>query len=119
VRTGGQAQSGSISVDRIKQLLPDLRQGRNQAYVGWDLKVLPLDNGNGVPLVLGVDPDSPGDSAGLRFGDVVRRVQDTLVRDVPDVCDILGSKASGDRVKVSGIRLSRGGGTFTARVRLR
>jgi S1-C subfamily serine protease len=111
-----QNQNAAISIDRARSLLPDLEAGRDSGYVGWDL--LPVDlSGKGVLFVEGVDASSPAARAGLRFGDVIVELDDTRVRTVPDVCDIVDSKSPGDRLKISGLHLD--GGELATAARLR
>ena len=120
VATSGQNQNGAISIDRAKSLLPGLKAGEDSGYVGWDLVPLETDDGTPYLFVQGVDSGSPGDAARLIFGDVVSRVADTPVTTVPDVCDILGSKGPGDRVKVSGTSLAvTGFPDYTVTVKLK
>jgi S1-C subfamily serine protease len=110
--TGQENQNGAISIDRAKALLGDLTANRDSGYVGWAL--IPISDGLGVD---GVDPDSPAERAGLRPGHVVQALDDTPVATVADVCDIIGAKSSGDRLKISGVWF-RDGSPFTFRARL-
>jgi S1-C subfamily serine protease len=114
--TGQENQNGAIAVDRAKAVLRDLTANRDSGYVGWNL--LPVRGDElGFLFVQGVDPDSPADRANLAYGDAIFEVDDTPVATVADVCDIVGSKSSGDRLKIAGIstptRLP-----FTVRARL-
>ena len=83
--------------------------GKDSGYVGWDLIKLEADDGTPYLFVQGVDSGSPADDAKLIFGDVVTDVADTPVTTIPEVCDILGSKGPGDKVKVSGASLAVSG----------
>ena len=53
----------------------------------------------------------------MLFGDRIDKVDNTGVEGVPDVCDILGSKAAGDSVKVAGVELD--GSPYTTTIKLR
>ncbi len=110
-----QNQNGAIAIDRAKSLLKGLEAGEDTGYVGWNIQNI-ADLNNKL-YVVSVDSNSPADRANLVFGDRVDELDGTAVQDVPDVCDILGSKSAGDRMKVGGIVLD--GRTYTTTVRLR
>ena len=107
---GRQSQNVAISMDRAKGLLPDLTAGKDVGYVGWDLAIVDL-SGTEYVFVESADSGSPADEANLVYGDVLTEVDGTKVETIPEVCDILGSKSPGDRVKVQGVSL----GTTPAR----
>lgn len=115
---GRQNQNGAISIDRARSLLKDLTANRSSGYVGWD--VFPGKTRGGTPylFVIGVDANSPAERAQLRFGDLVAEIDNTAVGTVAEACDIIGSKSSGDRLKISGVDAATGR-IFTVRARLR
>jgi S1-C subfamily serine protease len=108
-----QNQNGAISMTRARSLLPDLEAGRDSGYVGWQLSVLDasqiesivganLDKSGKTLVVISVDANSPAEKAKLVTADTVEQVDDTPVSTYADVCDIIGSHSSGDRLKISG-----------------
>lgn len=117
--TGGgapiQGQSYAISVNLIKEELPDLEAGRNSAYVGWDLvpnndevaSVLESIFEASVPtsrglVVVNVDSGSEAEAAKLVSGDIITEIEGVSVESVQDVCDILLSKNPGATISVGG-----------------
>jgi S1-C subfamily serine protease len=115
-----QNQNGAISIDRARSQLADLRSNEDSGYLGWQLQPFDLRRLGTTLIVLGVDPNSPADRANLVFGDAVTEIDDTKVNSVADVCDIVGSKSSGDRLKVSGLTVVAGRVLpYTVRPRLR
>ncbi len=60
------------------------------------------DRGTKFLFITGVDPNSPAERANLAFGDAVFEIDDTEVGSVAEACDIIGSKSSGDRLKITG-----------------
>jgi S1-C subfamily serine protease len=113
--SGAQNQNGAIAIDRAWSVLPDLRKGEDLGYVGWNLENVPELNND--LYVLGVDATSPADNGRLLFLDRIDELDGTVVENVPDVCDILGSKSPGDSMKVTGQEAD--GDAFTINVRLR
>jgi S1-C subfamily serine protease len=110
-----QNQNGAIAIDRARSLLPALERGQDKGYVGWSIQNI-ADLNNEL-YVISVDANSPADRAELVFGDRVDELDNTAVKNVPEVCDILGSKAAGDRLKVAGVVLD--GRSYTTTVRLK
>jgi S1-C subfamily serine protease len=105
-----QNQNGAIAISRIKSLLSDLKAGENTGYVGWgDWLTFPW--GDRDALVVGsVAASTPAAQNGIKVADVILAVDGTPVETVSDLCDILGSKASGDTLEVdrlSFLRLGR------------
>ncbi len=100
---GRQNQNGAISIDRARSLLKDLTANRSSGYVGWNVVPIKTDGGTEFLFITGVDPNSPAERANLAFGDAVLEIDDTKVGSVAEACDIIGSKSSGDRLKVSGL----------------
>jgi S1-C subfamily serine protease len=117
VSTGGESsqnQNGAIAIDRAKTLLPDLENGQDSGYVGWSLQ--PIADLNNDLYVISVEANSPAEKGGMLFGDRVDELDNTAVENIPDVCDILGSKSAGDSVKVGGQQLD--GRTYTTTIKL-
>ena len=117
VTTGSESQNqnGAIAVDRAKSIMGGLEQGEDQGYVGWNLT--PIESLNNDLYVIGVEANSPAEKGRMLFGDRVDELDDTAVENIPDVCDILGSKSSGDSVKVRGVELD--GSAYVTTIRLR
>lgn len=131
-----QGQFYAISVNRVRQLLPDLLVGESQANLGWDLvPVTQVD----LPEIFAEDPDlagqggatlgqevadrlaqegidgmyvwgtesgSPAEAANLYFGDLVTSIDGQPVGTVQDVCDLVLSRRPGATVQVSGYYLN-------------
>jgi S1-C subfamily serine protease len=116
--SGRQNQNGAISIDRARSLLKDLTANRSSGYVGWNVVPIKTDRGSKFLFVTGVDPNSPAERSNLTFGDAVFEIDDTEVGSVSEACDIIGSKSSGDRLKITGLNVpSRK--FFIVRTRLR
>lgn len=128
-----QGQFYAISVDRVKTVLPDLKAGKSQSDVGWNLRQLSqidlsvvfandedFGTDGGATLgkevadilernevdglyVLNSETDSPAERAGLGRGDLVASIEGEPVTKVQDVCDIISAKNPGDKVRVDGL----------------
>lgn len=131
-----QGQGYAISIDHIKEVLPDLKAGRSAANLGWD--VVPLEDVDIVSIfagdsdyasrrigravlrqirrpprtrglyVLGVASGSPADKAHFFFGDLISRLEGTSVNTVADMCSVLLSQPPGGTVKVRGQLINSG-----------
>jgi S1-C subfamily serine protease len=130
-----QGQGYAISIDHIKELLPDLRAGKSRADVGWSLT--PLSDLNLVTLFTN-DPDfhsaqlgtavakvvqqqgikglfvlttgtgSPARNAKIGYGDSIQTIEGRPVNSVGDVCDILESARPGSSIRVAGHQINSG-----------
>ena len=131
-----QGQFYSISVNRVRQLLPDLLAGRSQANLGWklyprsevDLREIfandpdfagqggaafgqqmteQLDQ-DGVEglYVWDTEPGSSAEAGNLGDGDLVTRIDGRLVSTVQEVCDLVLPKRPGETVRVDGLYLN-------------
>jgi S1-C subfamily serine protease len=136
---GGQGSVGigfAVPVDTLKDLLPQLRQGKEirRAYLGVSManvtpelaeeQDLPVEQG---AIVQTVEDGSPADDAGLRAGessatgevarggDVIVSVDGDAVESADDVVAAVAGKQPGDRVE---LEYYRGDEKRTATVRL-
>jgi S1-C subfamily serine protease len=114
-----QNQNGAISIDRARSLMRNLSANRDSGYLGWQLVTLEastieqitnasLDKRGQTIIVTGVDPNSPAERGKVEVADTINEIDDTPVNSVADVCDVIGSKSSGDRLKISGETLFAG-----------
>jgi S1-C subfamily serine protease len=131
-----QGQFYSISVNRVRQLLPDLLAGRSQANLGWklyprsevDLREIFANDPDfagqggaafGQQMTEQLDQDrveglyvwytEPGSSAeagNLGKGDLVTRIDGRPVSTVQEVCDLVLPKRPGETVRVDGLYLN-------------
>jgi serine protease DegQ len=121
INTSGLARGAAltipaVTVDRVVDfLLKGGRVARPFIGVGMQPVRLPdklvsklnLTNGNGV-IVLGVEPGSPADKAGMIVGDVLIALNDRLTGDTDDVQAELTPESVGQTIKAT---LLRGGET--------
>jgi S1-C subfamily serine protease len=104
---GGQGSVGigfAVPVDTLKQLLPQLREGKEirRAYLG--VVMGPADRG---AQVQEITPDSPADDAGLRAGsdgDVITAIDGKAVTGPDDVVEAVAAKQPGDTIEVEYLR---------------
>jgi S1-C subfamily serine protease len=124
-----QGQYYAIAMDRIKTLLPNLEAGKSQGYVGWSLSpvdqvslsqafaddpvfqsaklgstvqsILQRNNVKGL-YVIDSTTGSPAKAAKLGFGDLILSIENTPVKSVSDMCDIVQSHGPGDKLLVRG-----------------
>ena len=124
-----QGQYYAISVDHVREFLPDLEAGTSTTDAGWDMSPVgtvaladifaadpdfaSAETGQAVEQQVGPegvdglyvwrsDTGSPAGEANIVFGDMVTSVEGTAVRSVSEVCDILASHAPGDTLEVKG-----------------
>jgi putative serine protease PepD len=98
----GQAQNigFAISIDHAKSLIEQLQQGDVPAHALLGVVTQPSPDGNGVEVVQ-VDPGSGAETAGLRAGDVITKVDSTVI-DGPDTLGgVIAGHQPGDKVTVT------------------
>lgn len=134
-----QGQYYAISIDHIKQVLPNLEAGHSQANVGWDLAPINevdlaqqfgqdprwndstlgqrVQNALSKPpattglYVLGSATGSPAEKANIGWGDVMDHIENTPVNTVADVCSIVQSHGAGDTLFIHGQYLNSANST--------
>jgi S1-C subfamily serine protease len=70
----------------------------------------------GPSIIAKVEKGTPADKAGLKPGDLIVKVGDTMVRSARDVRDAVSKSKAGDKIKITVRR--RGGGEKTVEVTL-
>jgi putative serine protease PepD len=102
---GGNVGVGfAVSSNTVRNVVPKLAGGQSIArpYIGIQSTDAP---GGGAEIVT-VNPGTPGDSAGLRQGDIITKVDGQAVRQSGDVSSLITSKKPGDKVE---LQVQRGG----------
>ena len=110
---GNQGIGFAIPVNSAKRIVSRLIQGKTIQY-GWlgitvqdltqDLaKYFGLSEKSGC-LVVGIVADGPAEKAGLKEGDVIRRIGDNAVSSVREILAIVGSTEVGKKLKVVIVR---------------
>ena len=98
----GQAQNigFAISIDHAKSLIEQLQQGDVPAHALLGVGTQPSQDGKGVEVAQ-VDPGSAADKAGLQQGDVITKVDGTVI-DGPDTLGgVIAGHKPGDQVSVT------------------
>ncbi len=98
----GQAQNigFAISIDHAKTLLGQLAKGQVPAHAHLGVGIQPTTNGNGV-TVANVNSGSAAAKAGLRTGDIITKVDGTVI-DTPDSLGAaIAAHQPGDHVTVT------------------
>jgi putative serine protease PepD len=122
----GQGEPGSIGlgfaipIDEVLPVVKQMIKGETPTHARMGISVenassgSTTDVGNGAK-VQNVDNGSPAQSAGLKSGDVITKVDNHLISSSDDLVAIVRSYRPGDSVKVT---YTRGGSTHTVQVTL-
>lgn len=111
----------AVAIDRARQVLADLREGRSRAWTGLtfgypadaDLQAAGLPPGL---RVTGVVPGTPAAEAGVEAGALLAGIDGTAIRNtLASYCEAIGDRRSGDRVALS---LAAPGESRTRQVRI-
>lgn len=126
---GGESkQSGSIGlgfaipIDQAKRVANDLIKKGQPVYPQIGAQVLMRDTGDGATIAQdgiggspAITPNGPADKAGLKPGDVITKLDDTIVDSGPTLISTIYQHQPGDKVKLT---FKRGGKEQTAQVTL-
>jgi serine protease Do len=102
----------SVPVNVAKRLLPQLKKGKVvRGFLGVNIESVNkkwqeaygLKAPEGA-LVQSVEKGKPADKAGLKYGDVVTRVDDVTVKNNRDLIDYVSSKAPGAKITIAYLR---------------
>ena len=102
----------AVPVNVAKRLLPQLKKGKVvRGFLGVNIESVDkkwqeaygLKAPEGA-LVQSVEKGKPADKAGLKYGDVVTRVDDVAVKNNRDLIDYVSSKAPGAKITIGFIR---------------
>jgi serine protease Do len=105
----------SVPVNVAKRLLPQLKKGKVvRGFLGVNIESVNrkwqeaygLKSPEGA-LVQSVEKGKPADKAGLKYGDVVTRVDDVAVKNNRDLIDYVSSKAPGTKITIAYLRDGR------------
>jgi putative serine protease PepD len=98
----GQAQNigFAISIDHAKSLIEQLQQGDVPAHALLGVVTQPSQDGKGVEIAQ-VDPGSAADKAGLQQGDVITKVDDTVIDGPETLGGVISGHKPGDKVSVT------------------
>lgn len=125
----------SITSNRVKEVLPDLKAGKNIADAGWNLQAFsetPISSlyeltGYGTAaegerldqqlqaagidgmVVLAVSTPSPAEDAQITGGDMITAINGAPVTSYAQVCDALRSATPGQVMNVEGVYITSGG----------
>ena len=110
---GGEGNIGigfAVPINTVKQLLPQLRQGRvHRARLGVQVQTPPIDEDEarslGLPkpegaIISMVEHDSPAERAGLRAGDVIVDYNGKAVSDGAQLTTLVVSTPAGTKVPI-------------------
>ena len=112
---GGSVGIGfAVASNTLRDVVPKLTRGEsiNRAYLGVSTGARPGTTG---AVIGSVVSGGPGEDAGLRAGDVIRRVAGETVQEPDDVGAAVNGRKPGDRIDVE---VRRDGGTVTIPVTL-
>ena len=112
--SGGNVGVGfAVSSNTVRAVVPKLAGGQTIArpYIG----IQSTDALGGGAEIVEVNPNTPGDEAGLREGDTITKVDGKDVRQSADVSRLISGKKPGDEVE---LEVTRAGRTETIKVKL-
>ena len=121
--TGGGAENlgFAISIDQLKPLIEELKEGGGEVAIGAFLGVRSVDLDDLLPAVLdrfGIDLDrgafvgevvsgSAAEDAGLQAGDVITAIDGEEISSAADVGEVIAALEPGDEVELTIVRDSR------------
>ncbi|MFH8404498.1 S1C family serine protease [Streptomyces sp. NPDC018019] len=126
---GGESQSGSIGlgfaipIDQAKRVADDLIKKGQPVYPQIGAHVLMRDTGDGATIAqdggtdgsASVTPNGPADKAGLKPGDTITKLDNTIIDSGPTLISTIYQHKPGDKVTLT---YKRGGKEHTAQVTL-
>ena len=120
IETGG--ASGNVGIgfavpsNTVRQVVPALMRGEQikRAYLGVETSAATSSNQSGAQ-VQGVVSDGPGERAGLRTGDLITRVDGTVVTEPSDIAQAIADNKPGEEVP---LEIRRDGSTMTLQATL-
>ncbi len=125
---GGSSQAGSIGlgfaipINEAKYVADTLIRTGQPVYAVMGLSVNMNYNGQGAQISdnganggSAVTPGGPGDKAGLKAGDVITKLDDTMIDSGPTLIGTIWQHRPGDQVQIT---YQRGGSTHTTTVTL-
>lgn len=112
IRTDGQGLGFAVPVNMLKDLLPQLMDGKvRRGWIGITLQDLDegLASSFGLPdtsgaLVADVLKGEPAEKAGIKPGDIIKEVDGKNIENTRQLVQYVGSKRPGENVKVTVIR---------------
>ncbi|HTS03404.1 MAG TPA: Do family serine endopeptidase, partial [Thermoanaerobaculia bacterium] len=102
----------AVPVNVARRLLPQLKKGKVvRGFLGVNIESVNrkwqeaygLKSPEGA-LVQSVEKGKPADKAGIRYGDIVTRVDDVAVKNNRDLIDYVSSKSPGSKITIGFIR---------------
>jgi serine protease Do len=105
----------AVPVNVAKRLLPQLKKGKVvRGFLGVNIESVNrkwqeaygLKSADGA-LVQSVEKGKPADKSGLKYGDVITKVDDVAVKNNRDLIDYVSSKAPGAKITIGYIRDGR------------
>ncbi|MFH8344987.1 trypsin-like peptidase domain-containing protein [Streptomyces sp. NPDC018045] len=126
---GGESQTGSIGlgfaipIDQAKRVANDLIKKGQPVYPQIGAQVLMRDTGDGATIApdggaggsASVTPNGPADKAGLKPGDTITKLDNTIIDSGPTLISTIYQHKPGDKVTLT---YKRGGKERTAQVTL-
>ena len=123
IRTDGQGLGFAVTVNMLKDILPQLKEGKvRRGWLGVTLQDLDsaLAESFGLPdttgaLVVDVVKNEPADKAGLKPRDIIKSADGKMIENTRELGLYIGSKRPGETVQLD---IIRDGKVVTARVTL-
>jgi putative serine protease PepD len=108
IATGGSGSQGNVGIgfavpsNTVRQVLPILKRGGTvkRAYLGVQTSTPESGLGASGAQIASTVPSGPAASAGLRVGDVIKRVGGERILDPTQLSNLVSAKQPGDRVSV-------------------
>jgi putative serine protease PepD len=129
IQTAGQNLGGepgsvgvgfAIPIDEVRPVIEQMQKGETPTHARLGITVEPVPAANGELVTEGarvnqVNAGSAADDAGLRSGDIITKVDDTLITDADALVATIRSYRPGDQVTVT---YTRGGDEHTVSLKL-
>ena len=103
-------QSFAIGKGEVDRVLPDLLAGKPVTWIGVNGQAISAGDFTGI-WVAAVESGSPADTAGIRGGDIITKLEGLVLATdgtMADYCDVLRSRRSTDTMAVEVLRTGTG-----------
>ncbi len=96
--SGSQGESHSISVEKVRDIVPQLARGESIGWAGFGVAGLPSSFGVPAMYITSVVKDTPADQAGVPEGLLITAVNNRPVSTQQQYCDTVRGIQSGEEV---------------------